>query len=56
MAPVLFLAGLAALVTGAFGLLGVWWALVLLGLLLVGLGILQQRADATAEPPSEDTR
>lgn len=56
MAPALFLAGLAALVLGAFGLLGIWWALVLLGLLLVGLGVLQQRAGAIPEPPGEDTR
>lgn len=42
MAVALFLVGLAAIVLGIGGLAGIWWALLTLGLVLVGLAVLTE--------------
>lgn len=41
------LAGLVAAVVGVGGLLGPWWALIVLGVALVTLGVLEARGAAT---------
>lgn len=49
MAVALFLVGLAALVLGIAGLAGIWWAVLALGFVLVGLAVLTElggRGDA----------
>jgi len=42
VAVALFLVGLAAIVLGIGGLAGIWWALLTLGLVLVGLAVLTE--------------
>lgn len=44
------IAGLVASVAGVAGLCGPWWALILLGVELVALGVLEARGAALTAP------
>lgn len=46
MAAALFVLGLTAVVIAVWGLAGPWWALLTLGVVLVALAVLTERAPA----------
>lgn len=51
MADVLFIAGIVAVVVATGALAGIWWGVLLLGVLLVALGWLTRRAELAASRP-----
>ena len=53
MAVALFLVGLAAIVLGIGGLAGIWWALLTLGLVLVGLAVLTEVGSRAETKPKD---
>lgn len=56
LAPLLFVAGLVAIVVAVAQLAGLWWAVLGAGVLLVVLAVLTRAASPSAPAKREDAR